>query len=165
VNGSKAGEWVAEFVPLNRRRLSGGPSLSVAELRRWGELRELLSWELGLAPPSSVGAERPLRVPSHLKLHFGNLGEKIGLLGNVSEGGFFIETERPLRPGTPLQIELDPGDGEAPLDLSAVVVWDRNVPGEDGPAGFGVQFRNLHAEDLARLARLVERALGELLPG
>jgi uncharacterized protein (TIGR02266 family) len=163
MNGAKAGEWVAEFVPLNRRRLSGNPPLSVAELRRWGELRELLSWELGLAPPASVGAERPLRVPSHLKLHYGNLDEKTGILSNVSEGGFFIESERPLRPGTPLQLSVDPGDGAAPLDLQAVVVWDRNVAGEEGPAGFGVQFRNLHAEDLARLARLVERALGELV--
>lgn len=158
-------ELVAEFVPLNRRRLSGHPPLTVLELQRWSELRELLAWELGHQPPVRDGVERPLRVPSHLKVTYGEAGENAATLKNLSEGGLFIQTPTPLSPGTPLQLQIDPGDGSPPLDLQAVVVWQRDIANLDGPAGFGVEFRDLEADVLPGLVRLIERALKEAAQG
>ena len=93
---------VEEFLPLNGRKVRGDPPLSILELQRWSELSELLTYELG--DPVPLGRDdRPLRIPTHLKVRF---GEGTGELGNLSEGGLFIETERPLAVDTPLRVEL-----------------------------------------------------------
>ena len=152
-------EWLTEFVPLNRRRLSGDPPLSALELQRWGELRDLLSWKFGQKPPVPGSPGRPLRIPAQLKIRYGAQGENSAHLDNLSEGGLFITIESPLPPETPLQLELDPGDGSPLMDLEAVVAWTRELANLDGPAGMGVAFRNLQADDLPGLARLIERAL------
>lgn len=128
------------------------------ELQRWSELREQLAWEFGRRPPVRDGVERPLRVPSHLKVSY---GESAATLRNVSEGGLFVETSSPLSPGTPLRLQIEPGDGSPPLELDAVVIWRRELANRDGPAGFGVEFRNLEADVLPALVRLIERALAE----
>jgi hypothetical protein len=107
---------VAEFVPLNRRRVHGNPPLSVAELERWTELRELLEYEFGSASPPLAGSRRcQLRVPTHLKVRTSNSGGAVSNLRNVSEAGAFIETSAILAPGTRLELEIDPGEGEPPL--------------------------------------------------
>ena len=48
---AKIADLVREFVGLNRRRTQGHPPLSVLELQRWGELRDLVAWELGESAP------------------------------------------------------------------------------------------------------------------
>lgn len=155
-------EYVAEFQPLNRRRVNGNPALSVLELQRWSELRELLEYALGHQPP--IGAkERALRVPTHLKVRYG-AGES-GPVLNLSEGGLFVECETPLAPGSPLHLEIETGDAGAALQLDAEVAWNRELPTLDGPAGFGVAFKDLEAEEYAAVAALVDGVLGELARG
>lgn len=158
----RVAELVAEFVPLNRRRVSGDPPLSVPELQRWSELRDLLAYSFGHKPPLKEDSERPLRVPTQLKVRYGKEGAT-AILRNLSEGGLFVESQRPLDPGAPLQLELDPGDGETAIVLEGVVVWCREIPNLDGPAGFGVRFRNLEAEEFAALLRVIERVLRDLV--
>lgn len=160
---SHVAELVAEFVPLNRRRTAGNPPLSVLELQRWSELRDELSWELGHRPPLRGGVDRPLRVPSQLKVTYGAHGENAATARNLSEGGLFVETETLLSPGTPVVLRIDPGDGSPPLDLEGIVVWQRDLSNRDGPAGFGVAFRRVEPDVLPGLVRLVERALREAL--
>lgn len=151
---------VQEFLPLNRRKVQGNPPLSVLELQRWSELSEQLAYELG--DPTPVGREeRPLRVPTHLKVRF---GEGTGELRNLSEGGLFIECERPLAHGTPIQLELESGMGQAPISLSATVVWSRDMATLDGPAGFGVCFEDLEADEYELLMLLIEDELSHFSP-
>ena len=130
----RMGLLVEEFLPLNRRKVQGNPPLCVPELQRWTELSEQLAYELG-DPLRRGGDDRPLRVPTHLKVRF---GEGTGELRNVSEGGLFIECERPLADGTPLQLELEPGGDQPSILLSATVVWSRDLATHEGPSGFGV---------------------------
>jgi uncharacterized protein (TIGR02266 family) len=158
----RVAELVAEFVPLNRRRVSGDPPLSVPELQRWSELRDLLAYAFGHKPPLSDSSERPLRVPTQLKVRYGKDGAT-AILRNLSEGGLFVESQRPLDAETPLQLELDPGDGGAVIALEGVVVWSREFPNLDGPSGFGVRFRNLEAEEFAALLHVIERVLRDLV--
>lgn len=147
-----------EFIPLNRRRASGSPPLSVAENERWAELREVLDYRFGSAPPPRSGSRRrALRIPTELKVRTARLGD--ARLHNFSEDGAFIECERPPLPETELDLELEPGDGQAPLRLCALVKWHRELPNMDGPAGVGVEFVDLEDGDFAILARLAETAL------
>jgi uncharacterized protein (TIGR02266 family) len=157
---------VAEFVPLNRRRVCGEPPLSVAEIERWVELREWLEYELGSSNPPLAGTHRrTLRVPTHLKVRTAGRGEAVSNLRNVSEGGAFVEMAEPLEPGTPLALEIDPGNGESPLRLGAVVRWNREIGNMDGPAGVGIEFQNVEDGDFAALERLVDHVLGALQRG
>jgi uncharacterized protein (TIGR02266 family) len=151
---------VKEFVPLNRRRVRGDPPLSVGELERWAELRELLEYQFGSSNPPLAGSRRrQLRVPTHLKVRASGGGEAVSNLHDVSEGGAFIETSEILEPGTLLKLEIDPGNGEPPVELDAVVRWGREIGNMDGPAGVGVEFENVEDGDFAVLERIVDRAL------
>ena len=63
-----------------------------------------------------------------------------GVVGNVSLGGMFIETEEPLAPGQVLRIEFDTGRqgaADSAVIAKAVVRWRRRV---FDPRGMGVQF-------------------------
>lgn len=154
---------VAEFVPLNRRRLHGDPPLGVQEFERWSVLRDLLEYRFGHPAAGRPGlAERALRVPTHLKVRYGGDAEEVASSRNLSEGGLFVETTRPVARGTPLRLAIDPGDGSDPIAVDATVVWSRELATRDGPAGFGVAFRDLEAEEYAALGRLVERRLQQL---
>ena len=153
-------QLVSEFVPLNRRRIAGDPPLTLLELQRWGELRDLLAYEFGHKPPISAGMERPLRVPTHLKVRYGQ-GDEEGVVHNFSEGGVFIQCEQPLESGTPLRLEIDPGDSDTCIELDAVVMWVREIANMDGPAGFGVAFQNIGAAESVAIGQRIERALRE----
>ncbi len=159
-------ELVAEFVPLNRRRVRGEPSLSVLELERWSELRDHLAYEFGHASPIGATKQpRHLRVPTHLKARYGGDDEHSGTLENLSEGGLFVRCCEPLAAGTPLRLEIEGEGGEPPLCLEAVVVHCRELDNLDGPAGFGVEFRNLELEDQAALTALIDGALSSSSEG
>jgi uncharacterized protein (TIGR02266 family) len=153
-------ELVSEFVPLNRRRVQGDPPLSVLELERWSELRDLLAYEFGHTPPVGPARQpRHLRVPTHLKVVYQGDGQVSASIENLSEGGMFVRCSEPLSPGTPLRLEIDGGGGSPPLRLDAVVVHSRDMENMDGPAGFGVEFQQVEAEEHAELVRLIESAL------
>jgi uncharacterized protein (TIGR02266 family) len=158
----RVAELVAEFVPLNRRRVHGDPPLSVIEMQRWAELRDLLAYAFGHKPPPTGPSERPLRVPTQLKVRYGS-GGATAILRNLSEGGLFVESPSLLDPGTPLRLEIDPGNGQTPIGLDGVVVWCREFSNLDGPAGFGVRFQNLEAEAFTSLIRVIERVLRDLV--
>jgi uncharacterized protein (TIGR02266 family) len=160
VDHAKLSQLVSEFVPLNRRRLAGDPPLTLVELQRWEELRDLLAYEFGHKPPLGAGVERPLRVPTHLKVRYGPEGEE-GVVHNFSEGGVFIQSERPLALGTPLRLAIDPGDGDTCLELDAVVMWVREFANMDGPTGFGVAFQNVGAAETVAIGERIEHALRE----
>ncbi|MGH0028507.1 MAG: PilZ domain-containing protein [Myxococcota bacterium] len=158
-------ELVFEFVPLNRRRVQGDPPLSVLELERWSELRDHLAYEFGHSPPVGPARQpRHLRVPTHLKVRYECDGEQSAQIENLSEGGLFVRCSEPLAAGTPLRLEIEVASG-APLRLDATVVHSRELENLDGPAGFGVEFLDLEADDHVRLVELLEAALSEVSQG
>jgi uncharacterized protein (TIGR02266 family) len=152
---------VREFLPLNRRRISGD-ALSVGELERWNELRDRLEERLGCAPPGSVQRRRALRVRTHLKLLVTtNVAQELLHAYDLSEGGLFVRTQRPSPPGTPLQLELQDRKGRS-VELEGTVAWVRSEPDGRGPPGMGVAFHSLSDWDRALIADLVESALETL---
>ena len=107
---------VNEFMTLNRRRLFGSPPLGVDDLDRWQDLRQTLEHRLGnrLDGLLSVVERRAhFRFPTHLEVRFES-GEDLrsACLENLSEGGMFIASERPLAAGTPLQLSISVPSGK-----------------------------------------------------
>jgi uncharacterized protein (TIGR02266 family) len=157
-------DLVREFLPLNRRRTRGNPPLRVAEFERWMELRGLLEQILGFVPPDPAAAVAPLRslrVPTHLKVSCAH-GSDCDLTEaqNLSEGGLFLATRRPLAPGTPVHLEIQSEDGS--VEVEGVVTWVREAQNPGGEAGMGIRFENLPPEIEERIAGLVEQVLEAL---
>jgi uncharacterized protein (TIGR02266 family) len=152
---------VREFLPLNRRRVRGA-ALSVEELERWNELRDRLEELLGCAPPASGQRRRALRVRTHLKLLVTtSVAQELLHAHDLSEGGLFVRTQRPLPTGTPLQLDLQDRNGHS-VELEGTVAWVRSEPDGLGPPGMGVAFHALTEWDRALLNELVEAALESL---
>lgn len=158
---------VEEFLPLNRRRMRGDPPLTIDELERWMELRWLLEHALGAESPKDDHGRplrRTLRVPTHLKVRFvrGAIID-FGATEEISEGGLFLATRRPLALGTPLHLEIDAGHSDHAIEVEGTVAWVRERDDENGPAGMGIRFEHPDPETQAAVSELVERILSSVL--
>lgn len=85
---------------------------------------------------------------------------------NISRGGTFIATSRPLRLGTAFVFALEVPGLEEPLRLNGRVIWTTEAEdaSKANPAGMGIEFQ--YENDAERQAtmqvveRLLERELG-----
>ena len=76
---------------------------------------------------------------------------------NLSAGGLFIRTERPLSPGERLPLQISFPGLLAPVTVEVEVVRRRN-PGETGPSGVALRIPADRIGDRAALAHLCEQA-------
>jgi len=152
-------ELMNEFVHLNRRRVFGAPPLAVPDLERWQTLRQTLEQRLGdriQGLLATVERRAHFRFATHLEVRFATGAElRSACLGNVSEGGIFIATERPLPAGTPLRLFITAP--EATVEMAGRVAWARPVSSATGAAGMGVRFEDLSLEQRERIADVVAR--------
>jgi Tfp pilus assembly protein PilZ len=157
--GTRLGALVGEFLTLDHRGVHGDPPLEGFERERLVELHDLLAYEFGAASPPLAGSRRrALRVPTQLKVNTGG-GEAVANLCSLSHGGAFIETADLLAPGTSMQLAIDSGNGDPPLQVAASVKWTREIANLDGPAGVGVEFEGIEDDDFIAIEKLVARAL------
>ncbi len=70
---------------------------------------------------------------------------------NLSNGGLFLRTDRPLPVGTILYMSIDAGLSDGPIKVVGKVAWERPT-GESEPAGIGVSFMPLEPSEQRRLA-------------
>ncbi len=90
---------------------------------------------------------------------------------NISKGGTFIRTERPLNIGTEFIFALSVKNLPEPLRLRGRVKWivRAQEATEQSPAGMGIEFMFGDDEERRRTERIVERLmaneLGEALAG
>ena len=88
---------------------------------------------------------------------------------NISKGGTFIRTSRPLDVGTEFVFALRIPNLEEPLRLHGIVKWVVRVEeaSPDAPAGMGIQFQYADAEERRETELVVEglmaKELGESL--
>jgi uncharacterized protein (TIGR02266 family) len=153
---------LAEFADLNRRRLFGFPPLAVDELERWLELRSLLECHFGAQEPRDwTGIERRefLRLPTHIRIEFGKRAKhQFATVRDVSQGGLFIATRRPLELGSEVQLMLELDFADTPLEVSGTVAWVRAEPRGDEPAGMGISFSKPDPEVRQAISRIVQKA-------
>ncbi len=77
---------------------------------------------------------------------------------NLSEGGMFISTNRPLSPGTTLFLEFLLPDTSLKVKTRAEVMWSRsNAKSPTEKRGMGIRFQELSREDKAKINIMLQR--------
>ena len=76
---------------------------------------------------------------------------------NLSRGGLFIKTERPLEEGADVEVNLHFDKLEKSIAVKGVVRWKRGGSG-GGPAGMGVEFLDADEKMLAQIESEVQKA-------
>lgn len=66
---------------------------------------------------------------------------------DLSEGGIFIETEKPLPPGTPLTLRFTLPGVDRVFEVKAKVAWLNEERSSRLPRGMGVQFESMDDAD------------------
>jgi CRP/FNR family cyclic AMP-dependent transcriptional regulator len=83
-------------------------------------------------------------------------------IGNVSSGGLFIKTDKPLPQGEQFLLRLQLPDLMEPLKISCEVVWARSAGQATArePAGMGVKFIEMSKKDSELLKHYMGRISG-----
>ena len=85
------------------------------------------------------------RVPLNLEVEYRTAGAfLVAYTANLSKGGLFIETSRPLTVGTDLLVKFSVPDS-GPIEVRGHVAWIRPTASDGKPAGMGVEFEHLDA--------------------
>ena len=80
---------------------------------------------------------------------------------NISTGGLFIKTEKPLKQGEVFLLKLQLPGLSAPMQIKCEVMWTKIHAG-DGPdeaAGMGVRFCEMDQKDKQTLTRYIKKLL------
>jgi hypothetical protein len=158
--GTVLASKVAEYLPLDRRRVHGDPPLTPSEEEVLRDLREWFDYEFGAGNPPLAGSQRrSLRVPADLKVSVSGAPTEVGKLCNLSYDGAFIETPDALAPETRLTVAIERAGGAAPVSVAACVQWAREIGNMDGPEGVGVAFVDLDDDDFLAIEQLVHHCL------
>ena len=78
---------------------------------------------------------------------------------DISEGGMFLATRRPLAVGRSVELHLAIGADEV-LEAKAIVVWSRAEPTAAGPAGMGIEFQEVSPAGRELIRKLVSQRKG-----
>jgi type IV pilus assembly protein PilZ len=107
-----------------------------------------------------VEHRRDLRLPVELKVGYRTVGSFItDYILNVSRGGIFITTQRPLPIGTRVRLVFSLPDFPLPFDLAGEVRWVNPVGHASHAApGMGIQFSNLDDHIRKRIERFIKSA-------
>ena len=86
---------------------------------------------------------------------------------NISKGGTFIRTSKPLEVGTEFVFVLSIPEQEEQLQLKGEVMWtvDDGAATEEHPAGMGIRFRFGADSEREALESFVEKLMNEKLGG
>jgi uncharacterized protein (TIGR02266 family) len=141
------------FLDKEFNRLSGYfRAILVAVVKRFRDL-------IGRA--SEFYTRKETRVQKTLSLAFKDHQSFIkAYTGNISEGGLFIRTERPLKEGEQFLLKLQlPGLSE-PMEVNCEVVWVREQSDtEKRPSGMGVKFCKMTKQDNQILSQYVQTSI------
>lgn len=86
---------------------------------------------------------------------------------NISKGGLFIRTDRPLKEGEQFLLALGLADSPEPINVTCEVVWTRTQSeGETRPSGMGVKFCEISQQDTKLLNRYLQATYhgGDMMP-
>lgn len=105
------------------------------------------------------------RTPVILKVNYRDVDKFFtSFAENLSEGGMFISTTRPLRPGATLFLEFLLPDSSLKIRTRAEVMWSRKNPKSPRKKrGMGLKFEELSQEDKTKINIMIERMKKGLL--
>lgn len=148
------------YARLERRRAFDG--LSLGELRRWVSLKRQLNQILNPGWDARRGdPRRSVRIPTHLRCSFKSLGAlDSALITNLSCGGVFVGTEKPLPVGTRVKLHICLDEEGIQLELTGIVVSSNIGPAFELPqVGMGIKLVDLAPELLKQVHDLYERVI------
>lgn len=88
---------------------------------------------------------------------FSGFSEKYLVL-NISEGGLYFMTKKPIKEGKRLKVRLDTSELAGPISASVAVVWTQKSAEHDAYK-IGCRFAGLGGRALARLRELLEKTV------
>src|SRR5215204_3843778 len=119
--------------------------------------------------PSAAERRIEVRAPIELKVEYKRLNTFFAdYTRNISRGGTFIGTDKPLPVGTEFVFALGIPSMPQPLRLRGKVIWTTDVADatKANPSGMGIEFQygeGERAEKEAAVERLLSAELGEHL--
>jgi type IV pilus assembly protein PilZ len=117
-----------------------------------------------MAPDASHGREHG-RKPIELEVTYKRLNAFFSdYTKNISKGGTFIKTEKPLEVGTEFVFKLHVPRLPEPLCIVGQVQWVRTQPGPDAELpGMGIRFVYRDEDERAAVERQIERIMVDSL--
>lgn len=106
------------------------------------------------------------RHPIELKVEYKRLNTFFAdYTKNISKGGTFIRTTKPLEVGTELFFALTVPKLETPVKLLGKVLWviPEEKATEDAPAGMGIRFQYASEQERQQIEKLVEELMVDQL--
>jgi type IV pilus assembly protein PilZ len=106
------------------------------------------------------------RAPIELKVSYKRVNSFFAdYTRNISRGGTFIATARPLKLGTEFVFALEVPGLKEPLRLNGRVIWTTEPENATraNPAGMGIEFQYVDDEERRATERVVERLLTDEL--
>ena len=106
------------------------------------------------------------RTPIELKVSYKRVNSFFAdYTRNISRGGTFIATARPLTMGTEFVFALEVPGLEEPLRLNGRVIWttEPEVATRANPAGMGIEFQYVDQAERRGTEQIVERLLAKEL--
>ena len=95
-----------------------------------------------------------LRVPVSLKVAYRSRGDLVrDLVTDLSPGGLFIRTSKPLDIGAEVDLEVSIADEDPPMHVRGKVVWLRKKHGE----GMGIQFTGIMGPVLLEMVQQAKK--------
>jgi uncharacterized protein (TIGR02266 family) len=81
--------------------------------------------------------------------------------GNVSKGGMFLRSNRPLPKGKKVKLEFETDDGKVEVE-EGEVVWNKEfepISIDGSPAGMGVEFKSMSQDSKLKIEAFIDDAL------
>jgi type IV pilus assembly protein PilZ len=153
-----------EFMRLERIREAD--ALSIVELERLTQLRRILATHFKPGGnPDHIDKQASLRVPTRLRVSFESYGElRQCLMTNISRGGVFVATQKPLPMGTPFLLRIEIADSDELLELRGeVATVNTGADMQSEEEGMGIRFSNLSEEQQAQVQKLYGQAMSKAL--
>jgi Tfp pilus assembly protein PilZ len=87
-----------------------------------------------------------------------NSGIPLGIIRDISEGGFSVGTSTPYKVGDEMLLSVKPSLPVDPIQALAEVVWVSPLEASFHPTGMGLKFLELSEEDFYKLETVLELA-------
>ena len=117
-------------------------------------------------PDSAAERRRQERAQITLKVDYKRLNTFFAdYTNNISKGGTFIRTSKPLDVGTEFLFVLSLPSSEEPLTLNGEVKWvvPEETATDDTPAGMGIKFKFTTLQEREKVETYVEKLMSEAL--
>ena len=97
-----------------------------------------------------------VRIPVSLRVSYPSKGDlQRDLVTDLSPGGLFIRTSRPLSIGTEVDLEVTVAAQDPPINVRGKVVWLRERGDRDG---MGIQFTGIMGPVLLEMVEAAKKA-------